>query len=279
MNETVLVENLVFPEVPRWHDGRLFFSDMLAGRVLAVDGAGRLETIAEVPGQPSGLGWDLQGRLLIVSMTGRRLLRLEEGALVEVADLSSLVSSDCNDMVVDASGRAYIGSLGFDFESGEAPRTTDLIRVDPDGTASVAARHLAVPNGSVITPDGRTLIVGESLAQRYTAFDLEADGRLSGRRVWAELEEGGPDGCCVDAASGIWAALPATREVVRVLEGGEVTQRIPTRQRPIACMLGGADRRTLFVMTAVSLRRERCERQRDARIVAVRVDVPGAGRP
>ncbi len=279
MSETVLVEGLAFPEGPRWREDRLYFSDMHAGNVCTVDEAGKLETIVEVPGRPSGLGWDPQGRLLIVSMTDRRLLRLDDGRLEQVADLSGLVSHDCNDMVVDARGRAYVGNFGFDFASGEKPRSTELILVQPDGSARSVAGGLEFPNGSVITPDGRTLIVGESFGRRYTAFQIQGDGSLEGRRVWAELGEATPDGCCLDAGGGIWAASPATREVLRVLEGGEVTQRIPTQQQAIACMLGGADRRTLFILTASSLEADACRERRDARIVTQRVDVAGAGWP
>jgi sugar lactone lactonase YvrE len=279
MSETILVEGLVFLEGPRWHDGRLYFSDMHAQRVMTVDESGKLETIVKVPGRPSGLGWDPQGRLLIVSMTDRRLLRLDGAELSEVADLSGLVSFPCNDMVVDAQGRAYIGNFGFDFEAGDTPCGTDLILVAPDGATRVVASDLEFPNGSVITPDGGTLIVGESLGRRYTAFDIESDGSLTNRRVWAELGKATPDGCCIDAECGIWAASPGTREVLRVLEGGEVTQRIPTQQQAIACMLGGADRRTLFILSAGSVAREECQRNRDARIITTRVEIPGAGWP
>jgi sugar lactone lactonase YvrE len=276
---SIVLEGLAFGEGPRWREGRLYFSDMHADRVLAVDSAGRSEVIAEVPGRPSGLGWDLQGRLLIVSMTDRRLLRLEAGRLVEVADLSKLAAGACNDMVVDARGRAYVGNFGFDFERGEARRPTDLIAVEPDGRARVVARELHFPNGTVITPDGRTLIVGESMASRLTAFDVAPDGSLSGRRVWAELGALLPDGICLDAEGAIWVSSPSTRELVRVARGGRVLARMELERMPIACMLGAADRCTLYVLTATSFERGECQKSRSGRLESIRVEVPGAGLP
>jgi len=276
---SIVLDGLVFGEGPRWRDGRLYFSDMHADRVLAVDPAGRSEVIAEIPGQPSGLGWDPQGRLLIVSMTDRRLLRLEQGRLVEVADLSKLAAGACNDMVVDLHGRAYVGNFGFDFEQGGERRPTDLIAVEPDGRARVVASELEFPNGSVITPDGRTLIVGESMASRLTAFDVERDGSLSGRRVWAELGAMLPDGICLDAEGAIWVASPTTRELARVAVGGRVLARVELDRMPIACMLGGTDRRTLYALTATSFERAECQKSRAGRLESIRVEVPGAGLP
>jgi sugar lactone lactonase YvrE len=277
---SILLEGIIFGEGPRWREGRLYFSDMHADRVLAVDPAGRQEVIAEVPGRPSGLGWDAQGRLLIVSMTDRKLLRLERGRLSEVADLSALAAGNCNDMVVDARGRAYVGNFGYDFERNEAQRSADLILVDVDGRARVAASDLQFPNGSVISPDGRTLVVAESMAGQLTAFDVAADGSLSRRRVWAKLEQGMlPDGICLDASGAIWVASPTSREVARVAEGGRVLARIAFDRMPIACMLGGSDRRTLFILTATSFVRAECQASRDGRLETVPVEVPGAGLP
>jgi sugar lactone lactonase YvrE len=277
---TTLLEGIIFGEGPRWHDGRLFFSDMHADRVLAVDPSGRQEVIAEVPGRPSGLGWDPQGRLLIVSMTDRRLLRLERGRLGQVADLSALATGYCNDMVVDARGRAYVGNFGYDFEGGEAQRSASLILVDFDGRARVAAPDLQFPNGSVISPDGRTLVVAESMSGQLTAFDVAPDGSLSRRRLWAKLEQGMlPDGICLDAQGAIWVASPTSREVARVAEGGRVLARIASERMPIACMLGGSDRRTLFILTATSFQRAECQASREGRLETLQVEVPGAGLP
>jgi sugar lactone lactonase YvrE len=273
-----LLEGLRFPEGPRWHAGRLWFSDMHDGVVLALDPAGGVETIVRVPNEPSGLGWLPDGRLLVVSMHDRRLLRLDAEGLVEAADLSQLAPFHTNDMVVDARGRAYVGNFGFDLHGGGKPVPTDLHLVHPDGRVEVAAREMRFPNGSVITPDGRTLVVGESFGACLTAFDVADDGRLSNRRQWARLERAVPDGICLDAEGAIWVASPVSDEVLRVREGGAVTQRIPVEGRAIACMLGGPQRRTLFVCTAGSTDPKQTHDRR-GRILALAVDVPGAGLP
>lgn len=276
----VLLDGLAFPEGPRWRGGRLFFSDMHAGTVLALDDAGGAETIATVPNDPSGLGWLPDGRLLVVSMRDRRLLRLDPEGLVEVADLSRLAPFHCNDMVVDALGRAYVGNFGFDLHA-ETPRPckTNLLLVHPDGRVVLAAEDLAFPNGTVITPDGRTLIIGESFAGRLTAFDVAGDGSLSNRRVFAKLERAVPDGICLDAEGAVWVASPVSAEVLRVHEGGRVSRRIPVATQAFACMLGGPGRRTLYVCTAATSRPDECRAKRTGRIEATVVDVPGAGLP
>ncbi len=274
----ILVDGLRFPEGPRWHEGRLWFSDMHSQKVLAVDPDGRVETIVEVPEDPSGLGWTPDGRLLVVSMRDRRLLRLDPEGLVPVADLSALAPCHCNDMVVDARGRAYVGNFGFDLHAGEEPRPTNLIRVDPDGSVHVAAEDLRFPNGTVITPDGRTLVIGETFGACLTAFDVAEDGSLGGRREWARLERALPDGICLDAEGGIWVASPVSGCVLRVLEGGEVSDRIEVEHQAFACMLGGADRRTLFICTAADSDPARTD-TRAGRIETVAVDVPGVGLP
>jgi sugar lactone lactonase YvrE len=280
-----VVEGLAFAEGPRWHDGRLWFSDMHDHRVVALNPDGTLTTIVEVPNQPSGLGWLPDGRLLVVSMTDRRLLRLDDdGRLVHAADLGELATWHCNDMVVRADGLAYVGNFGFDlYGRGQADhRTADLLAVKPDGSVRVAADGLEFPNGTVITPDGSTLIVGESFAGRLTAFDVAPDGSLSGRRVWAQLVDAVPDGICLDAEGAIWVASPLGHQVLRVAEGGDVLDRVATgEQHAYACMLGGEDRRTLFVCTARSSDPDKCRAQRAGRIEAadVDVDVAGAGWP
>jgi sugar lactone lactonase YvrE len=278
-NMKILLDGFVFLEGPRWRDGRLWLSDMLGHRVLTVDPAGRSETVCEVPNRPSGLGWLPDGTLLVVSMTDRRLLRLESEGLVEHADLSGLASYHCNDMVVDERGRAYVGNFGSDLSVGGIPQPAALILVTPDGECRAVAQDLLFPNGSVITPDGKTLIVGESFGARLTAFDIESDGGLSNRRSWAQLSGAIPDGCCIDAEGAIWIASPPTREVLRVREGGEVTHRVPTEQLAIACMLGGENRRTLFILSAPSIEDEECLKLRAARIETLEVEIPGAGLP
>jgi sugar lactone lactonase YvrE len=276
---TVLLDGLAFPEGPRWRDGRLWFSDMHDHRVMTVDPDGRAESVVRVPAQPSGLGWLPDGRLLVVSMTDRRLMRLEGDALVLHADLSGLASFHLNDMVVDARGRAYVGNFGFDLIRGAAPKPAELILVTPAGEARVVAEKLEFPNGSVITPDARTLIVGESFGARLTAFDIADDGSLGGRRVWAQLQGAVPDGICLDAEGAVWVASPMSSEVLHVREGGEVSERFGTEQQAIACMLGGPERRTLFVLTAPDIDPEVCRARRAARIETLAVDVPGAGLP
>ena len=275
----VLLDKLAFPEGPRWHGGKLYFSDMHAHKVLAVDMNGKTETICEVPNRPSGLGWLPDGRMLVVSMTDRKLMRLDRDGLKLAADLSKLAPFDCNDMVVDARGRAYVGNFGFDLHAGETPRGTTLVMVAPDGAARIVAEELMFPNGMVITPDAKTLIAGETFGARLTAFDIGADGSLTNRRVWAELGTSPPDGICLDAENAIWVACPTMSEVIRVKQGGEVTERIKVETDAFACMLGGAGGRTLFVATAPNSDPEKCRATRGGRIETTQVEVPRAGLP
>ena len=275
----ILLDGLTFPEGPRWHDGRLWFSDFFSHRVIAVDLQGRAETIVEVPGQPSGLGWLPDGRLLVVSMTDRKLMRLDPGGLVEHADLSGVATFHCNDMVVDGDGRAYVGNFGSDYNTGEPLQPARLARVDPDGTVSVAAERLMFPNGTVITPDGATLIIGETFARQLTAFDRAPDGTLSNRRVWADIAPHLPDGICLDAEGAVWSADPRGNAVIRVAEGGKILDRVSTGDLgAFACMLGGEDGRTLFICTCAGSG-EAVATQRAGRIEVARVEVPHAGWP
>jgi sugar lactone lactonase YvrE len=213
-------------------------------------------------------------------MTDRRLLRLDPAGLKVVADLSALAPFHCNDMVVDVKGRAYVGNFGFDPSTGAEAKPTVLILVTPEGKASVVAEDLLFPNGSVITADGRTLIVAESFGARLTAFAVARDGSLSDRRVWARFEAAGPDGICLDAEGAVWVASPTSHEVLRVKEGGEVTHRIPTENQAVACMLGGLDRRTLFILSCqIILDQQKSRALRSGRIETVRVDIAGVGLP
>ncbi len=279
MKTKTLVQGLVFGEGPRWHDGKLWYSDMHARWVMTVDPAGRTERVVEVPNLPSGLGWLPDGRLIIVSMRDRQLLRLEGKKLTAHADLSKLASFDCNDMVVDALGRAYVGNFGYDLHANGARQPAELVLAMPDGKARVVARDLEFPNGTVITPDGKTLIVGESFGAKLTAFDVESDGSLARRRVWAAIENMVPDGICLDAEGAIWVASPLSEEMLRVREGGTVTHRFKPSLHPYACMLGGADRRTLFMVTAETHDPTEALAKRSGRIETVEVEVPGAGLP
>jgi sugar lactone lactonase YvrE len=278
LTTTTLTEGLQFPEGPRWHDGKLWFSDMNAGKVMTVDLSGHLNTIVHVPGSPSGLGWLPDDRLLVVSMTDRRLLRFEKGGLIQAADLFDLATYHCNDMVVDSNGRAYIGNFGFDLGSFQEVVPAEIIMVRQDGDAAVVAGDLLFPNGMVITPDGKTLIVAETFGQRLTAFDILPDGMLGNRRVWAEMKGYYPDGICLDEEGGIWVASPENHAgVLRVLEGGSISHRVQVESNAYACMLGNHDRRTLFVLTAGAF----TPRQPEAggRIETIEVEIPGAGLP
>ena len=200
--------------------------------------------------RPSGLGWMPDGSLLAVAMTSRAVWREVDGTLVLHADLSAIATGHCNDMVVDAAGNAYVGNFGFDFEGGGTFAAADLALVRADGSVEVAAEGLAFPNGSVITPDGSTLIVGESFGGDYVAFDIADDATLSNRRVWAAVPGTAPDGCAQDADGAIWFSDALGSQVVRVLEGGEVTHRVATPMPTYACALGGDDLQTLFVLCA-----------------------------
>jgi sugar lactone lactonase YvrE len=252
---------------------------MYSNCVIAVDADGHAETVAEVENQPSGLGWLPDGRLLVISMIDRRVLKLDNSGLTEHADLSGIAEWHCNDMVVDAAGRAYVGNFGFDLHQGATRRLTALALVEPAGRVEVAADDLSFPNGMVISSDRKTLIVAETLAGQLTAFDIADDGALSRRRVYATLDGAAPDGICLDSDGGVWVASPTSRDVLRVCEGGEITHRVDLGRPAFACMLGGTDRRTLFVCTASTSFPDKCRERRDGRIECLEVDTPGAGWP
>ena len=280
MQTDVLLDGLCFGEGPRWHRAALWLSDMHARQVLRVSADGAAEVVCEVEHWPSGLGWLPDGDLLVVSMTDRRLLRWDGARLHEHADLANLASFHCNDMVVDAGGRAYVGNFGFDLHARQQPAPAELICVEPDGRARVVAGELQFPNGTVITPDGRSLIVGESWGARLTAFDILDNGDLANRRIWSELPEGAlPDGICLDEGGGIWCASPSSNECLRQLQGGEVTHRVAVAQGAFACMLGGDDGHTLYILTAGSSDPEECRRQRSGRVEVWTAPYAHAGLP
>jgi sugar lactone lactonase YvrE len=278
MEPRILLDGLHFPECPRWRDGRLWFSDMHGHCVMNVDLAGRSEVVAQLSTQPAGLGWMPDGRLLAVSMRDRRLLRLNGARWEIVADLAGLASFQCNDLVVDGQGRAYLGTFGFDLDGGEPFAPGEIILVEPDGAARVLAKA-RFPNGMVITPDGRTLIAAESMGPALRAYDVAQDGTLLNGRSWAELSDAVPDGICLDAEGAVWIANVIGREVVRVAAGGTITQRVAVSNHTFACMLGGADRRTMFVLTADNSNPEYCRAQATGRIEMFAVEIPGAGLP
>ncbi len=285
-----VLSDLVFTEGPRWYQGRLWCSDMHDHRVISTALDGDADTVVRIDGdEPSGLGWLPDGRLLVVAMETQRLLRVEpDGEVVTHADLSSAARGSLNDMIMAADGTAYIGDMGVRIhELGAERRPGQTFRVAPDGTWESAADDLASPNGHILTDDGRTLIVAESGGGCLTAFTVAADGTLSDRRTYAQLtpEKEGvvfapPDGICLDAEGAVWVADPMGARVFRVLEGGEVTDSIAfDGVIPVACVLGGADRRTLLMCVAADWKRDALVGRRTGRIDACEVDVPGAGRP
>ena len=286
----VLMEGIYFGEGPRWHEGRLWFSDFYAKAVKSVSlaGDGRIEF--EIDDRPSGLGWMPDGSMLIVSMTRRQVLRRSPAGEISVhADLGGVATFHCNDMVVDVQGRAYVGNFGFDLDAEMVSRgveavikdhpTAKLALVLPDGSVSVAAEDMHFPNGPVITPDGRTLIIGETLGSALTAFDIGADGALSNRRLWASTAPRVPDGIALDAEGAIWIANPIAPECVRIAQGGEVLDIVETGQPCYACMLGGDDGKTLFMLTAKTSIAHEAADSPSGQLVIATVDVPHAGLP
>jgi sugar lactone lactonase YvrE len=275
-----LMTGIVFGESPRWHDDRLWFSDWGTQEIIAVDLEGNSEVILRVPSFPFCIHFLPDGRLLIVSASERLLLRRElDGSLVTHTDLSSLSEHPWNDIVVDGRGNAYIGNIGFDFPGGEfAPGILAL--VTPDGSARQVADGVAFPNGIVVRPDNSTLIVAESYANRLTAFNIAADGSLSNRRVWADLDIGVPDGICLDAEGAVWYGDVPNKRCVRVREGGEVLQTIDLDRGCFACMLGGVDRRTLFlVVREWGGMESTAEGARTGQLLTAPATAPGAGWP
>jgi len=292
---TTLIDGFSFTECPRWRDGRLYFSDRYTRRILAVSIYGSVETYAKTDGLPAGIGFLPDGRLLIVSMRDRKVLcREHNGSIVEHADLSALAPGHLNDMLVDDVGRAWVGNFGFDLFGGEPARSTVLICVAPDGTRLIAAGDLAFPNGTVLTPDNRTLIIAETLANRLSAFTVSA-GALSDRRTWAafgdppattdvgKILEGAavaPDGICLDAEGAVWVADVLNQRVIRVTEGGAIVQELKTNDLcAFACMLGGDDGQMLFVCAAPTFGETEAAAHHRSSILMTKVEVPHAGLP
>ncbi len=285
---TTVIDGIDFGEGPRWHDGRLWFSDFYQQTISSVeihaDGTGTRHVELEYDGRPSGLGWLPDGRLLFVSMLDRKVMRREaDGSVVEHADLSDVAGGHCNDMVVSSTGIAYVGNFGFDFEAGDAVKTTTLAIVYPDGRVVADSHELLFPNGAVITPSERTLMVGETFGGQYTAFTIDHDGLLTEPRVWAEVEGTAPDGCTLDEEEGVWYSDAVGKQVVRVIGSGDIgdpsTIRMGTPNNTYACMLGGDDGHTLFVLLADDSSPDVVAGTATGSIVSTRVDVAHAGRP
>ena len=274
----VLLTDLLLGESRRWHDGRLWFTDWGAQRIVAVDPEGRSEVVTAVQSFPFSIDWLPDGRLLIVSATARQLLRAEpDGTLVTHADLAGISEKPWNEIVVDGRGNTYLNNIGFDFPGGEVGPGIIAV-VTPDGVARQVAANVEFPNGMAVTPDDSTLIVAESYAKRLTAFDIASGGGLSRRRVWADLEDGVPDGICLDAEGAVWYADVPNQRCVRVREGGEVLQTVDVDRGCFACMLGGSDRRTLYIMAA-QWPAAAAGVQRTGMVVTAPAPAPGVGRP
>lgn len=287
----IIREGLAFGEGPRWHEGRLWFSDFYRHGVFSMAGDGSHERLElSVPAQPSGLGWLPNGDLVVVSATDHRVLRVHDDVVDTHCTLEDYCGFWANDMVVSATGFAYVGNFGFDLDQFLAdhgiegllagpPPTTNLVVVDPAGRVVQSVADMTFPNGSVITPDGTTLIVAETLVSRLSAFDVATDGTLSNRREWAALPGVAPDGICLDENGEVWVANAIAPQCVRVREGGEVTGTVNTSQTAFACMLGGAQRDELFVMTAPTSNRFEIAHERLGRVEVASVEAAGAGLP
>ena len=293
---TTLFESGNYFECPRWHDGRWWASDFYRHTVFTYDADGREEAVLEVEGQPSGLGWLPNGDLLVVSMKDDRVLRrASDGTVTEYADVSAHTGGHLNDMIVDRQGFAYVGNFGFDLMGGGQPATAALVRIDPDGGMSVAAEDLWFPNGMVIIDD-TTLVVAETFGARFTAFTIGADGALSDRRIWAQVQPTpepadtdtmlgaitfAPDGCALDAEGHIWAANALAGALCRVAPGGEIVEEVPMPDGlgVFACGLGGEDGRTLVACAAPDFYEGPRSAAREAVLLQTTVDVPHAGLP
>lgn len=284
---TLVLDGYTYFECPRWHDGRIWVSDFYSHKVISAQADGSdVRVEAEVPQQPSGLGWLPDGRLLIVSMRDHTILRREEdGSLVVHADLSSYVSANLNDMLVDSSGRAYVGNFGFDLMNLATPDTADLIRVDPDGSVHVVATDLYFPNGMGLTPEGE-LLVDETMGNRVSVFAVHPDGTLGERRDWVKFAElpdmndmtvtlgqliVAADGCCLDTDGSLWAADALGQRIVHVVAGKGIVDQLEFDTGVFACSLGGDDGRTLFVCAAPDFNEHQRKVETEGKLLAVRV--------
>lgn len=274
---------LKFTESPRWHNDKLWFIDIHDKRIKTVDLSGTVATVLELPFIPNGFGLTPDGDVVVGDAFQRRIYRSSGASLQPLADISALTTFCLSDGIVDVKGRLYVADIGYNFVDPAAKPVEScvIVLVGPDGRASVVADKLFFPNGMVITPDRKTLIVGETIGRRLTAFDIQEDGSLSNRRVWAQLPSSiGPDGICLDAEGAVWCANPEGADsVVRVREGGEITDRIKVDAHAYAVMLGGPERRHLFISTSASHDPAEIQRNPSASFQVVEVAIPGAGTP
>jgi len=281
-NLSRFVSGLGFGEAPRWHDGALWFVDYFQGAVFRAAADGTRDQVADVPGTPGGLGFLPDGTPLVVSQLEFAIYAIgTDGSLKRHADLSGHARGAANEMLVDASGRAYVGHHGFDFFGGAELQPSSLLLVETDGRVQEVADGLIFPNGTAITADGRTLVIAESFAHRLTAYDVADDGSLSNRREWAPTGDHTPDGICLDADGAVWLGSPMTGAFVRVLEGGAVTDIVAAGEGRwgVAVALGGDDRRTLYCVSAETTPATMPKGQSKGFIDTLRVDHAGAGWP
>ena len=267
----ILLDALMFPEGPRWHQDKLWFTDQHARQIRTVDLNGKSAVIAELADLPGGLGWLPDGRLLVVSMKKRQLLVLEQDQLHVFADLSALASFHCNDLLVDQQGRSYVGNFGYDLHGGAAISNAEIILVTAEGQPRIVATDVIFPNGMAMTSDQQTLLVAETFAARISSFEIHPDGSLGERKLWADLDGAYPDGICLDQDNAIWAACPNTEEVTRVEKGGKITDRVESVGTPYACMLGGEKQTQLFVLTSGTDDPKEAQRLRSGRIEIVSI--------
>lgn len=278
----IVTTGLAFGESPRWHDGRLWVCNWGTGEIVAVDAHGNSEIVLTVPAVlPYSIDWLPDGRLLVVSGREGLLLRQEpDGTLVTHADLRHLSKSPWNEIVVDGRGNIYVNGGGPAPAAGEHFGPGTIVLITPDGTIRQVADNIAFANGTAVTPDNKTLIVAESHANRLTAFDIAADGSLANRRVWADLGNGFPDGICIDAEGAVWYADVPNRHCVRVREGGAMLETVDVDRGCFACMLGGPDGKTLFIVAAEWRGFEHMVSDaRTGQVLSVEAPAPGAGWP
>lgn len=292
----VVANGFTYLEGPRWHEGALWFVDFYTHGVYRVSSSGSVDKIAHVEQQPSGLGWLSDGRMLVVSMKDRKVLRQEkDGELVVHANIWDKCGGHANDMVVSPSGNAYVGNFGYDLMAGAPHKNTTLVLVRPDGSSQVVADGLAFPNGTVITPDGKKLIVNELFGNKISQFDIKADGTLGPRRDFANFGDLGdegdvgkrierakilPDGLALDAEGAVWFADTINKRAVRIAEGGKILDEVNTAPEGIfAVALGGEDGKSLFLCAAPDWDEGARKAAREARMLSTRVDVAHAGTP
>lgn len=277
----IVTEGLAFGESPRWHDGRLWVCNWGTGEIIAVNAHGGSEVMLTVSAVlPYSIDWLPDGRLLVVSGREGLLLRQDaDGSLVTHADLRGLSKSPWNEIVVDGRGNIYVNGGGPAPAAGQHFGPGTIVLVTPDGAIRQVADTIAFANGMALTPDNETLIIAESHASRLTAFDIAADGSLSNRRIWAELD-GYPDGICLDADGAVWYADVPNKHCVRVREGGDVLQTVTADRGCFACMLGAANRKTLFI-TAAEWRgfEHMTSDARTGQVLGIEAPAPGVGWP